>query len=173
MLNALKPREKKLLGIVIALLASLTIYFVLFKPLLSQLQTVQAQVLAKSITLTKYQRTLGEKAKIRKIYEQYLGLVGETKSAQEEISKFLKEVDEICSRAGVYIIDMKPLTSLEGEPLTKVRLEIEVTAQQSSLGKLLSELRNSKAYIHVDALRASTGAREGLKCYLVLSRLVA
>lgn len=173
MLKQLKDREKKLAIMTVSLLGLIGVYFLLLEPYFSRLKGIREEIYKQSILLSRYQKVLSFRQKIEKVYGDYLGVVKVGGTTQEEISKFLQEVEQLSQKAQVHIVDMKPLGMKESESLNKVKLEIEVDADQANLGRLLFEIKNSQAMIHVDSLKVSAGMNgEALKCDLVLSRIV-
>ncbi|MBI1883655.1 MAG: type II secretion system protein M [Chlamydiae bacterium] len=174
MLENLKAREKKLGMVTGALILVVIIYLWLWTPLSSELSDVRQEIQKEGITLAKFTKILNNRERIEKTYQDYLGIVKVGGAFQEEISKFLQEVEGLCRKSDVHVVDMKPLVGREEENLRKIHLEIEVDAQQLGLGKLLFELKNSQAMIHVDSVKISAGSRsEGLKCHLILSKIAA
>ncbi len=173
MLKQLKPREKKLAIMAIGLISIIGFYSVLFSPFYSRLKTLREEIYKQSVLLARYQRVLNYRSHIEKIYGEYLGVVKVGGTAQEEISKFLQEIEQLSQKAQVRIVDMKPLSTREGESFNKVKIQIEIDTEQVNLGRLLLEIKNSQAMIHVDSLKVIAGmSGEALKCNLVLSRIV-
>ena len=173
MLKQLKPREKKLAVLVMGLIGLLGFYFILFAPFYSKLKILREEIYKESVLLARYQKVLNYRNNIEKIYGDYLGVVKVGGTAQEEISKFLQEVEQLSQKAQVRIVDMKPLGTREDESLNKVKIQIEIDAEQVNLGKLLLEIKNSQAMIHIDSLKIIAGmSGEALKCDLVLSRII-
>ncbi|MBI1869993.1 MAG: hypothetical protein HYS07_02235 [Chlamydiae bacterium] len=173
MLNKLSIREKKLAlfaGLIIVLMA---LYFMVLDPLFSKLRTLRGEIQKQSLIYAKYVKIFNSKDHIEHTYNQYVGIVKVEGSSQEEISRFLAEIEALSRKSDVRVVDMKPLSTQDNHSIKKVYLEIEFEAQQMGLGKFLFELKNSQAMIHVDSLKVNAGARsEGLKCHLVLSRIV-
>jgi len=174
MFEKLNRREKRLGLFASAFILLLILHFAIVKPFFSRIHALRDAIQSQSILLAKYNRVMHHQDLIQKIYGDYIGRVQGEGTVQEEISKFLQEVDLLCQRSEVRIIDMKPLGAKEDAFFKKVRLEIEVDAQQTSLGKFLFELKTSQAMIQVDHVRITAGVRgEDLKCHFILSRIVA
>ena len=174
MTSDLNSREKRLAMIAAGLILILVLHFLIFGPLFDQFSSLRRELRGLSVKLVKYQRMLSFEKEIRKVYGEYLGRVKGEGNAQEEVSKFLQEVNQLCEHSSVRITNIKPLGAREGGLFKKLSLEIEVDADQVKLGRLLFELKNSQTMIHVDHLRVSAAARgENLKCDFVLSRILA
>jgi len=172
MFNQLNKNEKNLAWIAAALCGAYLLNSFAFSPGLNRLRSLREQVFGRAVLLTKYKKVVQYSEQIRNLYGQYSGALKAGGSIQEEISKFLQEVDQIGQRSGAHIVDMKPLNASPDVNFSKIRIEIEVDAVQPTLGKFLFELKNSQAMIHVDNMRISANARgESLKCHFILSRI--
>jgi Tfp pilus assembly protein PilO len=172
MFNQLNRNEKNLAWTAIALCSLYLFSSFVIGPGFNRLNTLREQMFSRAVLLTKYKRVVQYSEQIRNLYGRYSGALKAGGSIQEEVSKFLQEVDQIGQRSGAHIVDMKPLNSSGDLNFSKIRIEIEVDAEQTTLGKFLFELKNSQAMIHVDNIRVSANARgESLKCHFILSRI--
>ncbi len=124
--------------------------------------------------LMKYEQLISDEKSLRRQYQEMQGIIKSSTSAEEEMSRLLKDVDELCRNTGIKIIDIKPLDMTEKESVKSIHVEIEAESTQQNFGRLLYELKYSPIMLQINAFKVSLGSRgEMLKCHIVFSRLIS
>ncbi|MDP3981691.1 MAG: type 4a pilus biogenesis protein PilO [Chlamydiota bacterium] len=127
-----------------------------------------------TVLLERYQQVIRLDKKIQEDHDRFMSQMHINGTIDEEISRFLQEVDAVCKNAGVRILDMKPASTKTTDQFQKIRIEIQLETQQANIGKLLLLLTRCESIINVDYLRITAGTDSNvLQCEIYLSRLIA
>ena len=146
----------------------------IFSPWLEKYRSMRKLAFSQHLRLIKYNDLLKEENSIRRQYANLQGLIKTSAPAEEEMSRLLKDVDELCRNLGIKIADIKPLDQTEAGSVKLIHVEIEAETSQVNFGRLLYEVKFSPLMLEIDAFKVSLGSRgDTLKCHLVFSRLIS
>ena len=174
MINNLKKTERFLLTVVICLISCAIIYHFLAEPTLKRIKSLQKEIVIRERVLLKSRKILLQQDIIKEQYASIIKGVRIAVSKEEEIAKFLKEINKLSQKAKIKIDDIKPRESRVLEQFNKSVVDIEFEAQQTTLAAFLYELAMSPIGIRIEQLRitARHDQKKILTCNAMISRIL-
>ncbi len=154
--DKLKPREKKILYVVLALLVLLLGYHGVWTPMTEKIGTLDDEIFTMEMKLRKAKILIRQSAEVRAETEKYVNLDQlNAVSDEEETARLLSLIEETARKTGCSLSDVKP-EAVKTDKWTK-RFQVELYTE-SSMEQLISfvyELEHSPQILKIERVTAS------------------
>lgn len=170
----LTKREKKLFYLTMFLIFVWITYNFVIKPIIVKWKELDDKIEEKSRELEKNIRMIDRKERIEHEYKNYASAVKMGGSEEEEMAKFLTEIESLASSSSVHIIEIKPRPSKKIQFYKKYLIELDAEGNINQLSKFIYDIQNSSQLLKVDKFSLGTkGAGTNLlKCRLLVSKIL-
>jgi ribosomal protein S10 len=170
----LSQREKRLFYLTAGLIASLFIYRFVINPIVVNWMGLDKRIGAGGLKLEKSQKILNLKGRIQRDYERYASSVKMSGSEEEEMAKFLTEIESLARSSSVHISGIKPLPIKKVDFYKKYVVELEAEGDIKQVSKFIYDIQNSQQLLKIDKFSLGTkGAGTNLlKCNILVSKVL-
>lgn len=169
----LNKREKALFYLALILILLGIGQRVIFSPIRAKWKQLDEKVSENLSRLKKSESILAKSAAVEEEYKKNISAVKATGSEEEEMTKFLSEIESLASPSSIHLIEIKPLPVKKTEPYKTYYVELEAEGGISQISKFMYDIENSPNLLTVD--KFSLGAKESgtnlLKFHLVVTKL--
>lgn len=170
----LSQREKRLFYLTISLIAILFIYRFVIKPVVVNWKDLNEKISVSSLKLEKSRKILNLKSRIQRDYENYASSVKMAGSEEEEMAKFLTEIESLARFSSVHISGIKPLPIKKVDFYKKYVVELEAEGDIKQVSKFIYDIQNSPQLLKIDkfSLRTKGAGTNLLKCNILVSKIL-
>lgn len=170
----LSNREKRLFYFTITLILIWIVQRFAIKPIFVKWKEIDEKIAVSSLKLEKNTKIISRKERIKREYENYASSVKMEGTEEEEMAKFLTEIESLASKSSVRITDIKPRPIKRVQIFKKYIVELEAEGDISQLSKFIYDIQNSSQLLKVDKFSLGTkGAGTNLlKCHLLVSKIL-
>lgn len=167
-------REKRLFYLTIGLIFFSLLYSLVVKPLITNWQQLEKKIETSALKVEKNLRMLERKTIIQDEYNKYVSAVKMAGSVEEEMTKFLTEIESLASSSSVRIIGIKPHPVKEVGFYKKFFVELDAEGDINQISKFIYDMQNSTQLLKIDKLSIGTkGAGTNLlKCSILVSKIL-
>jgi len=157
----LVSKRERLLFIIVAvvIIASLS-YSLIIDPLYNKLKTLEEEIEAKEIRLTKNIRLIAERDAINEEFNKYSQQLKVKSTDEEEMASVLSEIERIGKSSGVYLNDVKPQPIKDNQFYRVLSVEIKFQASPDNLSKFIYDLQSSPFLLKVKRLQIISKGQE-------------
>lgn len=155
----LSPRER-----IIFYMATFFVFLTLMdrliiNPISSKMNTLNAEISEKKIALQKNLRILAQKERIEKEVEQYSQILNNVKS-EEDITPTLGKIENLASKTGVYIVDMKPIDLKNVGAIKKHLIKLSCEAPMEQLVEFIAKIESLNNLLIIERCQMAPKSRE-------------
>lgn len=170
----LTKRERNLFYLTMILIFVWVIHSFVIKPIIVKWNQLDDKIEVATLKLEKNIKMIDRKEKIKNEYENYASAVKMTGSEEEEMAKFLTEIESLASSSSTHIIEIKPRPSKKVQFYKKYLIELDAEGDINQLSKFIYDIQNSNQLLKVDKFSLGTkGAGTNLlKCHLLVSKIL-
>lgn len=170
----LSQREKKLFYLTIGLITVLFIYRFIIRPVVVTWKDLNERISVSNLKFEKSQKILSLKGRIQRDYERYASSVKMSGSEEEEMAKFLTEIESLARSSSVHISGIKPLPIKKVDFYKKYVVELEAEGDIKQVSKFIYDIQNSPQLLKIDKYSLGTkGAGTNLlKCNILVSKVL-
>ncbi|MDP2942427.1 MAG: type 4a pilus biogenesis protein PilO [Candidatus Omnitrophota bacterium] len=170
----LKKRERNLFCITAVLIIFWIVQGFVVKPIFTKWKQLDEKISADALKLERNLEMIKRKDAIKSDYEKYASAVKMAGSEEEEMAKFLTEIEALATSSSIRVIDIKP------RPARKIRfyknylVELEAEGDINQVSKFIYDIQNSPQMLRVDKLSLGIkGAGTNLlKCRILVSKIL-
>lgn len=155
-LKKLKKRERILLYLVFALIASSLIYNFILEPIVKRYCLVNQEINKSQAKLKKYRYMLSQKEKIRAQFERISESVKTEYSEEEQMALILSEIEDLSRRSSVRITQIKPQTTKDYGTYKELSAEIKAEAKIEDISRFIYNLQDSPQLLRTKKLLLNT-----------------
>lgn len=154
-LSKVSSREKIFLYTAIVFVSCTFLAGALILPVLEKFRQLNEEILIQEKLLTRNVHNLLQKDKVvaeHKQFENYSNVVG---SYEEEMAKFLNNVEEYARESQVYLVDIKPHPVIEMDFCKKYAIEVNSQGEMKGLISFLYKIESSDGLMNIEKLQLS------------------
>lgn len=167
-------RERNLCYLTIFLIIIWIAYGFVIRPIRVKWKELNEKIELTGLKLEKNQMMIDRKEAIQREYERYALPVRMTSSEEEEMAKFLTEIESLANSSSVYIIDIKPRPIKKIKFYKKYIVELNAEGDITQISKFIYDIQNSHQLLKIDAF--SLGIKgvgtNFLKCHILVSKIL-
>ena len=171
LLARLRPAERRLALIAMAVIGCWVFVSVIVQPLLAHRAEVRQRIQTQSEKLDALHRVLAQSGDIEQAYSQIAPYLDGTEDEPAH-GVFFSELESVARSANV-TLNLKPRPAKSEGRISRLDIELDVEGSQADLLSFLDSILRMPKLVAIDRLRLSTTpAREGiLRANLVLRKL--
>ncbi len=167
-------REKNLFFLTVFLIIIWVMYVFVIVPIRVRWKDLNEKIELAGLKLEKNQMMIDRKETIRSEHERYVLPVKMVSSEEEEMAKFLTEIESLVNSSSVYIIDVKPRPIKKIKFYKKYIVELNTEGDISQISKFIYDIQNSTQLLKIDAfsLGIKGAGTNSLKCHILVSKIL-
>lgn len=166
--------EKKLFFLTLILIFIWVAHSFVIRPIVTKWKELDDRVSMTGLKLEKSQKIISKREKIQGEYKTYASPIKMVGSEEEEMAKFLTEIESLAGSSSVRIIDIKPRPIKKVEFYKKYLVELEGEGNINQMSKFIYDMQNSPHLLKIDDFAMGTkGAGTNLlKCHILVSKIL-
>jgi len=170
----LSKREQFILYIAAFFIALTLLDRLIIEPIFSKMQSLDKEIQEKETAIRRNAHVVVQKDRILAEVAKYTSFLSTAKSEDEEITSFLKEIENLADKSSVYLIDMKPSGVKDLGSSKKYLLNLNCEAQMEQLADFMYNIENSNKLLTIDKYQISPKSKESsiAKCSISISKMV-
>ncbi|MFH0771650.1 MAG: type 4a pilus biogenesis protein PilO [Candidatus Omnitrophota bacterium] len=174
MLSSLSKREKTLFYIILTLIIVWIATVFIVKPFVDKWMKIEEKMYLTSLRVEKNRKILSFKERIQSEYDNFASAVKMQGSEEEEMAKFLTEIESLAQVSSVHISDIKPRPVKKTVFYDEYIIEVEVEGDIAQISKFIYDIQNSPRLLKIDKFSLGTkGAASALlKCDILVGRIL-
>lgn len=164
--------ERRLFYITLAVVAIWFGQKYLFGPVWTKLQELDKEIGAKRVKLEKSELLISKEDAMSRDYAGLEAMLKVSGSKEEEMARFLTEIESLAETSAVRITEIKPLPGKTERSYEKFFAELELEGEMAQISRYISEIETSKNLLTIEKLSISAkqGGNNLLRCRLVISK---
>jgi len=142
--------------------------------MLTKWNKLDEKIASDKLKLEKSERLIAKKGSITSDYKKAASAVRMIGSEEEEMAKFLTEIESLANSSSVHINEIKPLPTKQLELYRKFYAELEVEGEMAQISNFMHRIQDSPHLLAIDRLSLGSKQAEGsslLKCRIVISKV--
>ncbi|MDD5072492.1 MAG: type 4a pilus biogenesis protein PilO [Candidatus Omnitrophica bacterium] len=169
----LSGRESKLFYLTLAVIVAWAAQAFILKPVSTKWKRLNDEIAADTLKLEKSERLIGRTGPITGDYEKAASALRMAGSAEEEMAKFLTEIESLANTTGVHINEIKPLPTKKFSLYRKFYAGLELEGDMIQISDFMRKVQNSAHLLAIDRLSLNPKqARSNiLRCGIVISKI--
>ena len=170
----LNRRELTLLSLYLFMVMAIGIYFFFGQIISPRYKLLDEQISSKEESLLKVSKILNSKAIVDREYNAFQQKFSPKEIKQTVSTEILQDIEGKASDAGLYVINLKPLTVKQEGLYGEFDFKLETEGDLKKLGKFLYDLDDSEYIFGIKYTQINAQNRGGpLKVQLFLSAAIA
>lgn len=154
MLNKLSGRERKLAIATATVVFFLVLNFGIVQPIRNNIKNLNRKILLQEKKVMENLSSGSQKSQVDSIYLRLTQEMDAAKADDEEIrSGMLHDIEEAARANGIYLSEVKPQVSSEGETFKAFNIRMQAEGRAEQLTKFFSDLVKTKKLYYVETLR--------------------
>lgn len=174
-LTNLSKRERLILNMSILFVVVTFLDRLVISPIFSQIEALNRETRQEETRIKKNLRILSQKDKIIAESGKFESYLGSSQSDEEEVTAFLKEVEDLANKNSVYLVDMKP-GDIKKEPdsTKKYTINLNLEAQMEQLVAFMYGVESSERLFTIEKYQLEPKSRESsvARCSMIISRVM-
>ena len=159
-LSRLSKKEKRLFYITVIIVACVFFDRVVFRPVMSKLESFNGKISLEEKKLEKSMLILQEEDVINSEYKKIAQNIKQVQSDEETIAVLLSSLEKMANSVSVFILDIKPNPVEKYDFYKKYSVKIEAEAKISNLIDFIYQLENSPKLLRVSDFRLTPQKKE-------------
>jgi Tfp pilus assembly protein PilO len=169
----LSKRESRLFFLTLAVIIVWAGQAFLVKPVSSKWKRLDDEIAADTLKLEKSERMIRRGKSIKGDYEKAAASIKMSGTEEEEMAKFLTEIESLANSTGVHINEIKPLPTQKPSLYRKFYADLELEGEMAQISGFMRSVQNSPHLLAIDKLSLSSKQAESslLLCRIVISKI--
>ena len=169
----LSGRESRLFYLTLAVIVAWSAEAFIIKPVSIKWKRLDDEIAADSLKLEKSEHLIRRRGPITNDYEKAALPLKMTGSAEEEMAKFLTDIESLANTTGVHINEIKPLPTKKLSLYRKFYADLELEGDMAQISNFMKKVQSSPHLLAIDKLSLNpkqTGSNL-LRCGIVISKI--
>ena len=155
-MKILSLREKRILWVVVGLLAVGLPAQILVFPLLESHRDLDKKILAAQIKANKYERLIQRKDALQKKYQAISFVLKNSSGAQETIVEGLSELESLARESGIRILDIRPQLLKKDSSIKETGIELKAAANMEGFIRFIYKVERSLTLFKIKKIQLTT-----------------
>lgn len=170
----ISKREKTLLFISVGVAAAAVFYNVIVEPLVIKWKTVNGQIEAKIILLSKNKGLLSRYKTLEEEYINYPVLLKSGRNEEEELAGALGEIEGISKKTACFIINIKPKASKKFGNYKEISFDVTTEGSIDEISRFMYEIETSEKILRIRqfTITSKSGTSKNLKASFLISKIM-
>ena len=141
---------------------------------LNKIKSLDKEIGVRESEIKNYLKILAQKNRIEIQRANYSSYLGAEKSENEEVTVFLKEIENLANKAEIYLIDMKPAGIKDLGNSKKFLINLNCEGKMEQIAVFMHSIETSNKILTIDKYQLSPKSKDSslAKCSMVISKLV-
>ena len=172
--NRLSKREKIIFSLTAAVVGTLVLDQLLFRPIVHTFRSFNLQAQDLKSNIRKSMRLLSQKDRMMKDVTEFASYSTESKTPEEETLALLKHIEELANKSSVNLLYVKPAGAKPEGVTKKYFLTLECEGQMGQLVDFFYQIETAKFLLKIEkyALQPTSQSSSVIKCAATVSRTV-
>ncbi len=169
----LSKKEKAIFCAAAAVVSVMLLDRLIVSPVLSKMKSLDEEVREKESAIRKNVKMLAQKDRIQASRADYGAFVaGRLGSDEEEMTSFMKEMEDMAGKSSVYLVDIKPGAVKSQEQLKKYYITLNCEAQMEQIVDFMYGLENSSRLFTIERYQITPKAKDSslARCSISVSK---
>ena len=173
-LSNLSKREKLILYGAVFFISLTIIDRLILSPIFYKMKSLDKEIQEQESSIKNNLHILAQKDRISTESDKYASFITNSKTAEEETTSVLKEVEIMANQASVYLIDLKPI-----EPKTlgfykQYSVNLNCEGQMEQIINFMYSIENAKTLLIIDRYQITPKSKESsvARCSMTVSKIV-
>ena len=169
----LSKKERLMLYVAGTIVSALFLDRLIISPVFSRLKGLDEEIREKEISVRKNIRILSQKDRIRASSANYGSFSGgKLGSDEEEMTSFMKEMEDMANKSSVYLVDIKPGAVKGQEQFKKYFVTLNCEAQMEQIVDFMYGLENSSRFFTIERYQITPKAKDSslARCSIAVSK---
>ncbi|MFA4991257.1 MAG: GspMb/PilO family protein [Candidatus Omnitrophota bacterium] len=173
-LSRLSKRDRKIAYAVVFLISLAVLDRLIINPVSSKMRSLNEEIVKKEESIHKSLSILSQKDRITAETRKYSSFVTKGSSEEEEITTFLKDIEELASKSSVYLVDLKPAGVKDVGSAKKYVVALNCEAQMEQIVSFMFSIENSAKLLTIDKYQINPKSKESTvaQCGMSVSKIV-
>jgi len=169
----LSRRESRLFYLTLAVIIAWACQAIIVKPVSTNWRRLEEEIAADRLKLEKSERLIRREKSINSDYERAAASLKMSGTTEEEMAKFLTEIESLANSAGVHINEIKPLPTKKLDLYRKFYADLELEGEMAQISRFMRSVQTSPNLLAIDKLSLSSkqGGSNLLLCRIVISKM--
>lgn len=173
-LSRFSKREKVVFYTALFFISLTLVDRLMISPVIYKIKSLNKEIQAKETEIKGNLRLLTHKDRILAESKQYSSYASSLRSEEEEMTSFLKEIENSANKTSIYLIDMKPGGVKEVDSSKRYFVNLNCEAQMEQLVNFMHDIENSDKLLIVDKYQISPKSKESssiVRCRMTISKV--
>lgn len=169
----LSGRENRLFFLTLAVIIAWSAEAFIIKPVSAKWKQLDEKIAADNLKLEKSERLIRRRGLIASDYEKSAATLKMTGSAEEEMAKFLTEIESLSNTTGVHINEIKPLPTKKFNLYREFYANLELEGEMAQISGFMRMVQDSPDMLAIDklSLNPKQSGSSFLRCSVVISKI--
>ena len=169
----LSSRESRLFYLTLAVIIAWSTEVFVIKPVSIKWKRLDDEIAADSIKLEKSEHLIGRRGPITTDYDKSAGSLKMAGSVEEEMAKFLTDIESLANTTGVHINEIKPLPTKKFSLYRKFYADLELEGDMGQISDFMRKVQISPRLLAIDklSLNPKQAGTNLLRCGIVISKI--
>lgn len=170
----LSKREKIIFYAAISFVSLTLLDRLIISPIYSKIKSLNEEIRERESSIKKNLHILAQKDRISFEIAKYTSFLNNAKSEEEEITSALKEIEGLANKAGVYLVDMKPVGLKPAGASKEYLINLNCEAQMEQLIDFMYNIENSNKLLTIEKYQISPKSKESsvVRCSMSIAKIV-
>lgn len=146
----LSKREKIIFYSTAVVIGLVLLDYLVVSPVLTKMNDLDGEIKDKEIAIRNSLTILLHEKQINRERSKYLSSLNQPGSEEEEVTSFLKEVENIAKESSVYLVDIKPAGKPEKTAQKQYFLELSFEGQMEQVLSFFYNIKTSNQLIKIE-----------------------
>ena len=169
----LSKKERLTLYAAGAIVSLMFVDRLIISPVFSRLKSLDEEIREKETSIRKNIKILAQKDRIQASSANYGSFSGgRVGSDEEEMTSFMKEMEDMANKSSVYLVDIKPGAVKSQEQLKKYFVTLNCEAQMEQIVDFMYGLENSSRFFTIERYQITPKAKDSslARCSIAVSK---
>ena len=169
----LSRKERMIFYAAAAVVSVMLLDRLIISPVFSKIKSLDEEIREKESAIRKNVKMLTQKDRIQASRADYGAFVGgRLGSDEEEMTSFMKEMEDLASKSSVYLVDIKPGAVKSQEQLKKYFITLNCEAQMEQVVDFMYGLENSSRLFTIERYQITPKAKDSslARCSISVSK---
>lgn len=169
----LSRRESRLFYLTLAVIIVWAGQALLIKPFLEKWKRLDEEIAADRLKLERSERLIMRKESINSDYQKAAASIRMSGTAEEEMARFLTEIESLANSTGVHINEIKPLPTKQLGLYKKFYADLELEGEMVQISRFMRSVQSSPNLLAIYKLSLSSkqAGSKLLLCRVVISKI--
>lgn len=161
MITRLSKREKAIFYAAATIVTLLLLDRLIVYPVYSKIASLNNEIRSRESGIVRDLHIISQKDRIANEAKQYASYISSSQSEEEEMTSFLKEIENLANKSSLYIVDMKPAGfKEEKDSARKYLVNVSCEGQMEQIMDFMYNIENSSLLLGIEKYQVGQKSKE-------------